>query len=134
LTTHVIVPVIAAATALRSGRPARALELLELARPFEHSLVAEFWPAYIRGEAQLELKHPAEAVSEFRAIIDHRGELADAPLYPLAYLGLARALASNGDRSGAREAYRTFFRFWEDADPDLLPLQDARRELARLQR
>ena len=27
----------------------------------------------------------------------------------------------------------TFFAFWKDADPDLLPLKDARREFARLQ-
>src|SRR5207237_9631729 len=81
----------------------------------------------------LQLKHNAEAASEFRGILDHRGELADAPLYPLAHLGLARALASGGDRSGARQAYLAFFTLWKDADPNLLPLQEARRELARLQ-
>jgi len=133
LTTHVIVPVIAAATAIRSGRPARALELLEPVRPFEHSLVAEFWPAAVRGEAHLQLKHGAEAAAEFRSIIDHRGELADAPLYPLAHLGLARALASENDQAGAVDAYLAFFALWKDADPNLLPLQEARREYARLQ-
>jgi hypothetical protein len=133
LTTQLIVPVIAAATAIKSGKPARGLELLEPVRPFEHSLVAEFWPAYLRGVAQLQLRHGAEAASEFRSILDHRGELADAPLYPLAHLGLARALASGSDRSGAREAYLAFFTLWKDADPNLLPLQEARRELARLQ-
>ena len=134
LTTRVIVPVIAAATAIKSGKPARGLELLEAVRPFEHSLVAEFWPAYLRGVAQLQLKHGAEAAAEFRSILDHRGELADAPLYPLSYLGLARALASGSDRSGAREAYLAFFAVWKDADPDLLPLKEARLEFARLQR
>jgi eukaryotic-like serine/threonine-protein kinase len=134
LTTRVIVPVIAAATAIKSGKPARGLELLEVVRPFEHSLVAEFWPAYLRGVAQLQLKHGAEAAAEFRSILDHRGELADAPLYPLSYLGLARALASGSDRSGAREAYLAFFAVWKDADPDLLPLKEARLEFARLQR
>jgi tetratricopeptide (TPR) repeat protein/predicted Ser/Thr protein kinase len=133
LTTHVILPVIAAATALRNGKPARGLELLEPVRPFDHAQVAEFWPAYLRGEAQLQLKHSAEAAAEFRSIIDHRGELADAPLYPLAHLGLARALASGVDRSGARQAYLAFFTLWKDADPNLLPLQEARREFARLQ-
>jgi len=133
LTTHVIVPVIAAATAISSRQPARALELLEPVRPFEHSLVAEFWPAYLRGEAQLQLKHGADAAAEFRSIIDHRGELADAPLYPLAHLGLARALASEDDREESRQAYLTFFTVWKDADPTLLPLTQARREFARLQ-
>jgi hypothetical protein len=133
LTTHVILPVIAATSALRSGRPARTLEFLEPVRPFDHAQVAEFWPAYLRGEAQLQLKHSAEADAEFRSIIDHRGELADAPLYPLAHLGLARALASANDSSHAREAYLAFLTLWKGADANLLPLQQARRELARLQ-
>ncbi|MGH9419986.1 MAG: hypothetical protein ACRD3J_08440, partial [Thermoanaerobaculia bacterium] len=132
LTTRLIVPVIAAAMAIRSGTPARGLELLEPVRPLEHSLVAEFWPAYLRGEAQRLLKHGAEAAVEFRSIIDRRGEMPDSPLYPLAQFGLARALALGNDRTGARAAYLEFFTFWKDADPDLLPLQEARREFARL--
>ena len=128
-----ILPVIAAATAIKDGQPARALELLEPVKPFDHAPVAEFWPAYLRGEAQLQLGHDAEAADEFRSIIDHRGELADSPLYPLAHLGLARALASGGDRAGARQAYLAFFALWKDADPNLLPLKEARREFARLQ-
>jgi hypothetical protein len=133
LTTHVILPVIAATTALRGGRPARALELLEPVRPFDHAQVAEFWPASLRGEAQLQLKHSADAAAEFRSIIDHRGELIDAPLYPLAHLGLARALTGEGDRDNARQAYLAFFTIWKDADPDLTALREARREFARLQ-
>src|SRR5439155_21090034 len=93
LNTHLAVPMIAAAIAIRSGMPARALELLEPVRRFDHSPVAEFWPAYVRGQAQLQLGHHSEAANEFRSIIDHRGELPDSPLYPLAHLGLARALA-----------------------------------------
>ena len=134
LTTRVILPVIAAATALRNGRPARGLEWLEPVRPFDHSPVAEFWPAYLRGQAQLQLGRHSEAADEFRSIIDHRGELDDSPLYPLAHLGLARALASGGDRADARQAYLAFFTLWKDADPDLLPLKEARLEFARLQR
>ncbi len=133
LTTHVILPVMAAATAIRSGRPARALELLEPVRPFDHTQAAEIWPAYLRGEAHLQLKHATEAAAEFQSVIDHRGELIDAPLYPLAHLGLARAMASGSDQDAARLAYEKFVSFWEDADPDLLPLKEARRELANLQ-
>jgi tetratricopeptide (TPR) repeat protein len=133
LTTRVILPVMAAAAAIRSGQPQRGLELLEPVRPFDHAQVAEFWPAYLRGEAQLQLKHGAEAAAEFRSIIDHRGELIDAPLYPLAHLGLARALASGGDRAGASDSYRAFLALWKDGDPDLRPLREARREFARLQ-
>lgn len=131
LTTRVILPVMAAATAIRNGRPARGLELLEPVRPFDHAQVAEFWPAYLRGVAQLELGHHSEAADEFRSIVDHRGELIDAPLYPLAHLGLARALAA-GDPGGARQAYLAFFKLWKDADPSLMPLMEARREFDRL--
>ncbi|MBW8862577.1 MAG: hypothetical protein JF601_09450 [Acidobacteria bacterium] len=102
-------------------------------RPFDHAQAAEFWPAYLRGEAQLRLKHSADAAAEFRSIIDHRGELADAPLYPLAHLGLARALASEDDQAGAVHAYLAFFALWKDADPNLQPIREARREYARLQ-
>jgi eukaryotic-like serine/threonine-protein kinase len=132
LTTHVILPVVAAASAIRVGRASRALELLEPVRPFDHAQVAEFWPAYLRGEAQLQMKHSSEAAAEFRSIIDHRGELIDAPLYPLAHLGLARALAEEGDRDNARQAYLAFFTIWKGADPNLQTLREARREFARL--
>ena len=128
-----IVPVIGAANAIKSRKPARALELLEPVRRFDHAQVAEFWPAYLRGEAQLQLGRHSDAAAEFRSIIDHRGELIDAPLYPLAHLGLARALASDGNRADARLAYLAFLTFWKDADPDLLPLKEARQELARVQ-
>ena len=133
LTTHVVLPVVAAATAIKTKQPMRALELLEAVRRFDHAPAAEFWPAYLRGEAQLQLGHYFESAAEFRSILDHRGELVDSPLYPLAHLGLARALAPGGDRAGARQAYLAFFSFWKDADPDLLPLKEAGLEFARLQ-
>ena len=134
LTTHVILPVIAAATALRSGMPARALELLEPVRPFDRSQAAEFWPASIRGLAEFRLGHHSAAIDAFRTIIAHRGELPDSPLYPLAHLGLARALTGAGNPDGAREAYTEFFRLWKGADSNLLPLTEARLEFTHLQR
>ena len=132
LTTHVFVPVNQAATALRAGQPVRVLELLEAVKRFDHSPVAEFWPAYLRGQAQLQLGRHSEAAAEFQSIIDHRGEMADSPLYPLAHLGLGRALAAGSSHTAARKAYQAFFAFWKDADPDLLPLKEARIEFAHL--
>ena len=127
LTTRLMLPVTAAATAIRDGKPARGLELLEPVRPFDHSPVAEFWPAYSRGEALLQLKRGGEAATEFRSIIDHRGELPDSPL------GVARAAVLAGDRPQARDAYQAFFIWWKDADADLRPLKEARQEFAHLQ-
>jgi hypothetical protein len=132
LTNRVIVPVVAATIAIKGGEPERGLELLEPVRPYDWAAAAEFWPAYVRGEAHLQLKQGAEAAAAFQSIIDHRGVLVDAPLYPLAQLGLARALAAQGDRAGASVAYDAFFDLWKDADGDLLPLKEARSESARL--
>ena len=132
LTTRVILPVIAAANAIKGGQPARGLELLEPVRPFDHAPASEFWPAYLRGQAHLQLKQGREAAAEFQCIVDHRGEMADSQLYPLAHLGLARAFALAGDTAKARQAYESFFKWWKDADPDLQPLKEAKLEFAVL--
>ena len=52
------------------------------------------------------------------------------PLYPLAYLGLARALHSLGRLAESRASYEKLFAFWKNADDDLPALTDARREYA----
>ena len=132
LTMRVILPVIAAANAIKGGQPARGLELLEPVRPFDHAPVSEFWPAYLRGQAHLQLNHGPEAASEFLSVVDHRGEAADSQLYGLAHLGLARSRALAGDTAKARQAYESFFKWWKDADPDLQQLREARIEFARL--
>jgi hypothetical protein len=58
--------------------------------------------------------------------------VARGPYYPLSYLGLARAAAISGDTAKARKAYQDLFALWKDADPDLLPLLQARKEYAAL--
>jgi hypothetical protein len=40
--------------------------------------------------------------------------------------------AVHDDPAGARRSYQEFFALWKDADADLLPLAEARREFARL--
>jgi len=55
------------------------------------------------------------------------------PLSALARLGLARALAMQGDSSKARTAYRDFLTLWKDADPDIPILKEAKAEYAKLQ-
>jgi hypothetical protein len=131
LTVDLSIPVTSAAAALRQGAPARAIELLEQVRRYDHAPSAEFWPAYLRGEAYLQLKEATAAATEFQGILAHRGEVPASVLYPLARLGLARALAMAGDAS-ARTAYEDFVSRWNGADPDLPVLKDARAELSRL--
>jgi hypothetical protein len=66
-------------------------------------------------------------------MLDHRTQLANSPLYSLAYLGLARAYALQGDTSKAKVAYNDFLTIWKDADPDIPILKQAKAEYAKLQ-
>ena len=114
------------------GEPARALALLEPVRPYDHATFAEFWPAYLRGQAYLQVKDGRAAAGEFQSIVDHRGEVPVSVLYPLAHLGLARAAALTNDTDKARRSYDAFFTLWKEADSDLQPLKDARVQYSRL--
>jgi tetratricopeptide (TPR) repeat protein/predicted Ser/Thr protein kinase len=124
-------PAIGAATALQRNAAAEAIQLLEAARRYEGG--AEFWPSYLRGQAYLRQKAGREAATEFRKIIDNRGQAPLSPLYPLAQLGLARASALAGDNAGARTAYQNFLALWKDADADIAVRQEAQHEYQKLE-
>jgi tetratricopeptide (TPR) repeat protein len=133
LTVRIQLPVMAAAGAVADHQFARALELLDPVKPYDFAPAAEFWPAYLRGTAYLELEDAPAATAQFRSIIDHRGAAPTSPLYALAHLGAARAAALAGDLDDARAAYRMFFTLWKEADQDLGVLTESRREHDRLQ-
>jgi serine/threonine protein kinase/Flp pilus assembly protein TadD len=120
------VPVIRAAIELQRGNASRAIELLQPASRYESA--AEYWPQYLRGSSYVKLGRGAEAAAEFQKILDNRGQGSLSPLYPMAYLGLARAWGAAGDRSRSRKASDDFFALWKDADPDLRVLIDAKKE------
>jgi serine/threonine protein kinase/Flp pilus assembly protein TadD len=122
-------PTIHAALELAHGNAQHAVELLQPALRYEPA--AEFSAQYVRGLANLKLNKGAEAATEFRKILDHRGEGPLSVLYPLADLGLARAAALQGDTATARKAYQDFFAFWKDADNDLPVLIEAKKEYAK---
>jgi tetratricopeptide (TPR) repeat protein len=132
LTTRIQLPVANAALALARGEAARALERLDPVTPYDNAPAAEFWPAYLRGQAHLQVKEGKEAAVQFQAIVDHRGQAPTSPLYPLAHLGLARALTLAGSPDAARDAYERFFTLWTGADAGVQPIAAARREYARL--
>jgi tetratricopeptide (TPR) repeat protein len=132
LTARVTVPLAQAALAVRQRAPQRALELLETVRAYDHTQKAELWPPYHRGLAHLQQGAAADAAVDFESVIDHRGEDPDSPLLPLAHIGLARAEAMSGDHARASQSYDRAFAVWRNADPNLQPLEDARRERARL--
>ena len=123
-------PPIRAALELQHGNAAQAIEQLKPASRYEAA--AGFWPQYLRGLAYLKLNRSAESAAEFQKILDHRGEDLLSPLYPLAHLGVARALALSGDTLKSRKAYEDFFAVWKGADADLPILIEAKKEYARL--
>ena len=130
-------PEIRAAIALHRDQPAKSVELLASASPYER---AHLEAVYLRGLAYLRLNKGAEAAAEFRKIVDHKGaNWASAWRYPywgqfysLSYLGIARGSALAGDTAKAKKAFQDFFELWKDADPDLPILQQAKAEYAEL--
>jgi hypothetical protein len=131
-TNRLQIPLTAAAIAIERGDAARAIELLEPVRRFDHAPSAEFWPAYLRGQAYLQLKNGPAAAAEFRNIIAHRGEVPASMLYPLSHLGLARASALANDTETARKSYEQFLTLWKTADAELGAVNQARSEQAAL--
>ncbi|MEK6302165.1 MAG: protein kinase [Acidobacteriota bacterium] len=129
-TQAVWLPAGRAAIQLARGHPDKALGLLQSASQYEAG--ALFWPTYLRGQAYLQLRRGAEASGEFQRIIDNRGWDPASMLWPLAHLGLARAVALTGDVAGSRKAYQDFLALWKDADADLPILIEVKKEYARL--
>jgi eukaryotic-like serine/threonine-protein kinase len=118
-----------AAIALHDGRPAEAIEALKPATPYE---LIDFSVPYIRGQAYLAASDGLRAAAAFRKILDNRGVEPLSAHYPLAELGLARALRIQGDIAASRRAYSEFLADWKDADPDIPVLLLARAEFAKL--
>jgi len=125
------VPVILAIVENRRGNATHAVELLAACSPYEFGEYAVLGPAYVRGEAYLQMHDSKKAAEEFQKILDHRG--VDPFDFPLATLGLGRAYALQGDTAKARTKYQDFFALWKDADPDVPILKEAKVEQAKLQ-
>jgi hypothetical protein len=135
---EVQLPGIRSAIALQRDQPAKALELLASASPYERAYPDA---VYLRGVAYLALHKGAEAAAEFHKIADHKGANWGSTwqhpywgqFYSLSYLGLARGSALAGDTSKAGKAYQDFLTLWRDADPDIPILKQALAEYAKLQ-
>jgi serine/threonine protein kinase/tetratricopeptide (TPR) repeat protein len=129
---------IRAATALRSGNPAGAIDALAAAEHYElgftnSNFTFALYPIYLRGVAYLALKNGAAAAAEFRKILDHRGVVGNQPIGALAHLGLARAYAVQGESAKAKATYQDFLTLWKAADPDVSILKEANAEYGKLQ-
>jgi tetratricopeptide (TPR) repeat protein len=120
---------------IQRNQPAEAILRLESAAPYELGgppSGAVYWPIYIRGEAFLKARAGVKAAAEYQKILDHRGIDPTSPLYSLAWLGVGRAYAVQGDTLKARAAYQDFFALWKDADPDVPVLRAAKAEYEKL--
>jgi eukaryotic-like serine/threonine-protein kinase len=131
-TVRIHVPVIAAALAVGRRDFERAIKVLEPVKPYDHAPAAEFWPAYLRGEAYLGLRDGQAAGAQFQSILERRGQAPTSPLYALAQLGAARAAALTGEDNQALAGYEAFFTLWSGSD-DVRLLDESRRERIRLQ-
>jgi tetratricopeptide (TPR) repeat protein len=121
-------PSVYAALALRSGKPADAVELMRSSEQFE---MHDPTVAYLRGQAFLAAGMSADAATEFHKIIDNPG-IDDplTPLHALAHLNAARALVQEHRPDDARTEYAQFLEMWKTADSDLPTLKQARAEMA----
>jgi eukaryotic-like serine/threonine-protein kinase len=130
LTNTLLLPQARAADDLAHQRPDQALHDLDAMGSY--NLVSQ--QEYLRGLAYLDLKNGAAATEAFRKVIAAKGAHLTQNLqdYPQAQLGLARALAMQGDTAGAKQAYHDFFTTWKDADPDLPQLAQAKAEFSAL--
>ncbi len=132
-------PTIRASIAIDHGDSAGAIQLLEVATPYEMGDVSDvefgilLYPAYVRGRAYLLGHRGVEAATEFQKFLDHPTLVANNPLAALARLGLARAYALQGNVDKSRTAYRDFFTRWKDADPDIPIQRQAQAEYSKLQ-
>jgi len=134
-------PTVRAFLALNHGDPAKAIELLQVAVPYElgqprstqTGFFGALYPIYARGQAYLAARQGADAVREFQKILDHPGIMVGDPIGVLAHLQLGRAYAMQGDTTKAKAVYQDFLTLWKDADPDIPVLKQAKAEYARLQ-
>ncbi len=130
ITNTIALPLSRAADDLAHNRPDQALRDLEPMGTY--NLVSQ--QEYLRGLAYLDLKNGTAAAEAFRKVVSAKGAHLSGPLqdYPQAQLGLARALAMQGDTTDAKQAYHDFFNTWKDADPNLPQLAQAKVEFSAL--
>jgi eukaryotic-like serine/threonine-protein kinase len=75
------------------------------------------YPAFVRGNAHLELHQGAEAATEFQKLLDHRGIVLNETIGALAHLPIARAYAMQSDTTTAKAAYQDSSRFGKTPTP-----------------
>ena len=121
---------------MNQGNASQALKDLEAVKPYEMggagTIVNYLYPAYLRGQAYLLAHNPNAAVAEFQKLIDHNGVVLNFVTGALVHLQLGRAYGMAGETPKAKTAYQDFFTLWNEADPEIPALGEAKAEFAAL--
>ena len=123
-------PTTRAVVELHRKHPDAAVRELQPAGHYEQ--FGSMLPAYVRGDAYLELGQPAQAVAEFKKVLEHPSWTNEWSFGAIAHLQLGRAQAMMGDRAAVRQSYQDFLTLWKDADPDIPIYKHAKAEYAGL--
>jgi tetratricopeptide (TPR) repeat protein len=127
-------PTIRAAIALQRNNPQQAIADLEVAKQYELGNEGFLYmvPVYVRGMAYVQAHQGQQAAAEFNKFLKYPGIAKNTPFASLAILQLARAEVTNGDTKAARKSYQDFLALWNNADPDVPVLKQARAEYSKL--
>jgi predicted Zn-dependent protease len=124
-------PRVMAVIAMANGKPKEAAEWMEKSRPLDGR---DLDMARVRGDAYLAAGDPGTAEKEYRSAIARRYVSPKLGDYPRSWLGLGRALAAEGRRDEAVEAYQRFLTLWAHADAGNSNLMAAKKEFAELKK
>ncbi len=127
-------PTIRAAIALERNNAEQAIAALEPAIQYELGNQGYVFlaPVYLRGIAYLKAHQGEQAAAEFNKFAQYPGIAKNCPLGALAVLQLARAQVMSGETKAARKSYQDFLALWNNADPDVPILQEARKEYQKV--
>jgi serine/threonine protein kinase/Flp pilus assembly protein TadD len=134
-------PALRALEALNQGDGAKALEMTQVATPYDLAIpgtafysgafFGAMYPVYVRGITYAWMGRQHEAAAEFQKILDHPGLMLNDPIGPMARLQLARALSASGESAKSTAVYKDLLALWKDADPGIPVVQEAQAQSAK---
>jgi eukaryotic-like serine/threonine-protein kinase len=137
LATEIYLPEVKAATAIFQHHPESVADLLTATAPYP--LVSK--APLLLGNASLARAQWQQAVNDFAPGLRYHGLALEevtigngqAPPYALCLLGTARA-QSHLHKAASIRSYQQLLEIWKSADANFIPAQEAKRELAALQK
>ncbi len=122
-------PMLRALLALKTHRPAEAVQELEPARKYQ---MRDIGVPYLRARAEVEAGMLDQAAEDYRLILANPGTDPTWPDYTLSHLRLARVLVLQNKPGEARAEYQAFLNAWKNGDPQLSLLLQAQEEYSKL--